>query len=148
METKALFFLVIIFFIVGPFSTVFAQSSDSSICQQKIDTLTNQTYYYNVDTVAKLRDPKNTLLKEISKLVKVSDVAKKQGISGVKIIVFYLIAENGDVFGTRFLRGEEQIANKEEIIQIIENKKYTPAMCNNEKVISNGLFSLQLCFKY
>ncbi|MBB3696553.1 energy transducer TonB [Flammeovirga yaeyamensis] len=127
-------------------SLVFSQDKNSA-CETKVDTLTNTLYYSNVDVSARHIDNRNSLFKEISQKVRVSQEAKRMGLDGVKLLAFYLITEDGDVTGVRFIRGEDQLANKEEIKSIIESKKWKPAICNNEKVTSTMMFTMQLCYK-
>ncbi|OHX64891.1 energy transducer TonB [Flammeovirga pacifica] len=126
--------------------TIVLSQNLKSSCEVKVDTLTNTSYYLNVDVQAKSIDSSSSIVKELSRKMKFSQEAKRKGLDGVKLFALFLITENGDVTGVRILRGGDYLDNKAEIISILEKKKYTPAICKNKKVASMQSFTLQLCY--
>ncbi|MBB6464129.1 hypothetical protein [Flammeovirga kamogawensis] len=99
--------LISVFLFIIP-SLVLSQTINSS-CESRVDTLTNSTYYLDVDNPAKIIDGKNSLFKEISKKIIINQESKRLVLDGVKLIITYLITEKGEVTGVRYMRGEEQL---------------------------------------
>ncbi|NME71735.1 hypothetical protein [Flammeovirga aprica] len=115
-------------------------------CDFKFDSITGIEHCINVDVPPSQIKPEGKIFRILAKTVKLNGVGKKMGLSGVKVLISYFINEQGEVVFPSYFRGEEFIENPDEVLQIFNDSKWKPAVCNQEKVMVWQIYQLQLCF--
>lgn len=120
--------LFIILFLSG--LTVFGQTSKNDSCYAVLDTLTNQRVFKSADKMPTVDGGYEILYKEISKKLKYPHV--DQYPIDNKVIVAFIITEDGQVTGKRILKNAYGVGDK--LLDIVDDAIWNPGSCNGKKV--------------
>lgn len=131
---KALFTIVLV---LTSLVACRAQTNKTDSCFSKLDTLTGKKVYI-AGKMPELESGEN-LIREFMKRIK----SPNRSVDS-KVIVAFVIDEQGNVSGKRIIRGKEL---GQQVLAILDDLKWKPAMCGGEKVAALYMFTIVIDFK-
>jgi hypothetical protein len=115
---------------------------DSSRCIIQIDTLTKREVYSFNDRIPRIKEGKETLMKEVRKL-KASNVAI-QNDPGGKVIIAFIVEVDGTLTGKRVLKNIPGTDLGEQLLDLVDNVSWIPEKCNGKVVPTLQIFPVLL----
>ena len=114
---------------------VFGQEPPKEACIPGVDSLTNEEVYKITDVPAQINGGMSALFKEATKRIKYSSSLERYPIES-KVIVAFIVTEIGSVTGQRIVRNIDGTDIGEQLLRIVQEFKWQPAICNGNPVKS------------
>lgn len=113
----------------------YCQGQIGDKCLSEIDTLINQEVYKVTDKQAKVDGGMNAVFKEVAKRIKYPEKLRRYSIDS-KVFVAFIIEEDGSVIGQRVIKNIDGTDFGEQLLKIVGEFKWQPAICNGNPVKS------------
>jgi len=126
---------------------VFSQDLAKDSCSAPTDSITKKPTFLSVDTPAEIEGGLELLHHAMATRIKFSAALKKQNIDGGKIIVGFIIDENGDVTGKRIIKNIDGTNLAEQMFAILSNFKWKPGRCNGKAVLTFHSYPVNICLR-
>jgi hypothetical protein len=142
--------IVCITFFVWPLSFSYgqetlAQTDHKVTCHSQLDTLTNLIVFDNLDKQPTVEGGLQSLYRTIGENVHFPSQDKFD--LDPKMFVAFIVDVDGVVKGKRILRNKKRTQVAEDVLGIIENKKWIPGTCQGKAVATLVVFHLIVCLK-
>ncbi len=126
----------------------FGQKSDLRVCREQIDTLTKQKIFSTVDSLPKVKGGTEELYKKISKQIRFPHFQSDSDASSIKIIVAFIVNIDGKITGKRTIKNNQGNIVADQLLNIIDDFKWTPGICNNKEVPTLYILPVIMCIKW
>ena len=132
-------------FIFFKTAVAFGQTEMADKCYPRVDTLTKQSVYIDVDKVAMIEGGTEVLAREVAKRVRYPQSDKMPVDS--KVIVAFIITAEGKITGKRILKHIEGTDLADQFLTIISDLEWEPGRCNGKPVSTLQVLPMILCAK-
>ncbi|MEN7547265.1 hypothetical protein AAG747_05060 [Rapidithrix thailandica] len=121
---------------------------NKSLCESHLDTLTNIEVYLTAEKIPEPNGGMTNLYKMISKtLIFPRQKFERMGIEPSKIIVGFIVNEEGRIIGKRIIQNIEGTNVAVQILKIITDFEWKSGFCDNKPVPVMMILPIQVCLR-